>query len=410
MECDHVRGFDMEYNKLTRKLLAAGYTADDYPNYVTIDNYARNKNNLLDNYIGGFSYVRWWIYEKTFKTPCGMQCKGLTASIHLDMNGISWNYENDNPLITCPYHRLDCQKKHSLLFGSGNDITRSWCNVHLVDEEYVYEGSVEAVEKLEDDRIRREKVSFELARRGRTCDAHMHYDRDENEWKMNYDPINCGQLQCRGRHYGDDNKNICPILGRPLDKKKGNVFYDIKKTAERTDLKGTLFEGQIDTVIEKGIRYFSHPVSMDICKNVVKLCQDEIRWKVNMENHSDIFMALHEARLYKVEVINIRAEQRESRDLLQDLQDIKDGIHVYHASDMQLAAKRAKEERRKKSAEKATQQLRNKILKTGFASLDRTEERKARKMLTETEIDVLETKYQEEQKNKPVQMTLDDFM
>lgn len=49
-------------------------------------------------------------------------------------------------------------------------------------------------------------------------------------------------------------------------------------------------------------------------------------------------------------------------------------------------------------------------MKTGFASLDRTEERKARKMLTEIEIDVLETKYQEEQKNKPVQMTLDDFM
>lgn len=106
MECDHVRGFDMEYNKLTRKLLAAGYTADDYPNYVTIDSYARNKNNLLDNYSGGFSYVRWWIYEKTFKTPCGMQCKALTARIHLDMDGISWNYENDNPLITCPYHRL----------------------------------------------------------------------------------------------------------------------------------------------------------------------------------------------------------------------------------------------------------------------------------------------------------------
>ena len=58
-----------------------------------------------------------------------------------------------------------------------------------------------------------------------------------------------------------EGKLICPILGRPLDKAKGNVYYDIKKTYRRYDLDGTLFEGQIDTEIEKGIRFFEHPVS-----------------------------------------------------------------------------------------------------------------------------------------------------
>ena len=34
-------------------------------------------------------------------------------------------------------------------------------------------------------------------------------------------------------------------------------------------------------------------------------------------------------------VLNIRSEQRESRDLIQDLQDIQSGIKITHASDTQ---------------------------------------------------------------------------
>ena len=37
---------------------------------------------------------------------------------------------------------------------------------------------------------------------------------------------------------------MCPVLGHELDKKKGNVFYDVKISYLRNDLNGTLFEGQ----------------------------------------------------------------------------------------------------------------------------------------------------------------------
>ena len=56
------------------------------------------------------------------------------------------------------------------------------------------------------------------------------------------------------------------MLGHELDKKRGNVFYDVKISYLRNDLNGTLFEGQVDTQIIKGKKLFDHPVSMDICK------------------------------------------------------------------------------------------------------------------------------------------------
>ena len=37
--------------------------------------------------------------------------------------------------------------------------------------------------------------------------------------EMNYDPYYCGRRRCVG---------TCPVLGHELDKKRGNVFYDVK--------------------------------------------------------------------------------------------------------------------------------------------------------------------------------------
>ncbi len=40
-----------KYNLLTQRLLAEGYTAEDYPDYVTIrESSCFSKGNLLDNF------------------------------------------------------------------------------------------------------------------------------------------------------------------------------------------------------------------------------------------------------------------------------------------------------------------------------------------------------------------------
>lgn len=42
-------------------------------------------------------------------------------------------------------------------------------------------------------------------------------------------------------------------------------------------------------------------------------------------------LELYVDKSMKMEIVNIRIEQRESRDLLQDLQDIRAGIQITHA-------------------------------------------------------------------------------
>lgn len=104
-----------------------------------------------------------------------------------------------------------------------------------------------------------------------------------------------------------------------------------------------MFEGTEWKNIEKGLKVFDRPVSLDICKAFVKIQSDSIleRWKLN--HHSDMWFD----RSLRVKVLNIRAEDRESRDLLQDLQDIRDGYVISHASD---TAKRKKEQKKEKNS------------------------------------------------------------
>lgn len=402
------------YNELTKRLLAEGYSADNHPNYVYPGRTCQSKTDPLDNLDGGFEYYRWYVYEKAFRTPCGLMCKGTSCMTGLSINGVEFSFENDMPTVHCPYYKCDCELKDKRLMNPDSAI-KDWCNVHMTDEKYQYEGSLEAELKLWDDQIRRDKISFDLQHNGRTCENHMYYDKDKGEWVMNYNPCDCGKSRCNG-FWGRklvEGKLICPILGRPLDKAKGNVYYDIKKTYRRYDLDGTLFEGQIDTEIEKGIRFFEHPVSMDICKNVVKLCQDEIRWKVNSNYHSELFFAEYHGKYFKIEILNIRAEQKESRDLLQDMEDIRNGIRVYRASDSEKSEKKIKSEKRQKAKEKKIAALEKRVLEIGYGNMESFEQNKVCKYLDFDRIDELEAIREQklaDVKNKPQQITLADFM
>lgn len=70
-----------------------------------------------------------------------------------------------------------------------------------------------------------------------------------------------------------------------------------------------------------------------------------------------------------MEVCNIRAEQKESRDLMQDLEDIRAGATITHESDIQKSQKREKSERRKANQKRKIEQLEKKLLKVGYDNL-----------------------------------------
>lgn len=392
-----------EYNLLTRRLLEAGYTVENYPEYVTVDVPCGMEKNL-DNYHGGFTFQRWWVFEQTFKTPCGLLCKGLHCHSGMWYMGVNWSYEDDMATVSCPYDKKGCGLKHRYL--QGHNVLRFWCEVHMTDEEYCYENSVEGALKLHDDEVRKKEASFNLQKQGRTCRRHMFFNRDAQEWEMHYDPYQCGQERCGG---------MCPVLGHELDRKKGNVFYDVKTRRLRQDLEGTLFEGQVDTSVVKGLKLFEHPVSLDICKACVKLCQDRIKGKVRSRYSRELFFAEYHGKEFSVEVLNVRAERREARDLVQDLEDIRAGVQVAHASDMEKRKMEKKRERRQQLHEAAVKRLEKKLLEAGYSQLKEfsIDRHHADKWLGAERIAQLEQMRQElemEKQGQPVQLCLPDMM
>ena len=208
-----------------------------------------------------------------------------------------------------------------------------------------------------------------------------------------------------GANYG-----FCPILGKELDKKKGNVYYDLKKSGRRREGEQlSLFDGEEWTTITKGLKVFDKPVSLDICRAYIKVQQDEILEKWEMNN---AFYRLIDKSL-KAEVLNVRAARTEARDLMQDLQDIQNGITVYHKSDLQKSEQTRKKEQRQQAQEKKIERLERKLITFGYENLQAVDRMRADKWLKPERLEELEEIRQKravEEKNQPVQMSMADFM
>lgn len=400
-----------EYNELTKQLLTAGYHADHYPNdkvYIPHGS-ALESGNPLHNLYGGFEFRRAYSDSLVFQTGCGKYVLGKNVLSDMSYQGIDWKLENYNPVVRCPYDKPECPDNDPLLYGmmGGGLCIQCWCACHPTDSPYDYENSIEKVDQDRHEEKERKYQEYADSHHGRVCRNHMYYDERTREWQLRYDPKDCALLRCSG---------FCPILGKELDRKKGNVYYDLKITRRRYDLDGTLFEGQIDTSIEKGIRKFKYPVSMDICRSYVKLCQENLIRDVRLNDyHSELFFAKYYGKLFRVEVLNIRAEQRESRDLTQDLQDIRDGIQICHASDTEKKNKAVKSERRKKAKAEKIARLEKKLLTIGYDnlephSLDRIHADKWLDAGRLAELETLRLQQIKEKQQEPRQITLENFL
>lgn len=395
-----------KYNKLTERLLEQGYTADDYPKdkvHIAGGCYSRN-GNPLDNIYGGFEYNRIYCHEFIYKTGCGIHVVGKNVISDMGFCGEEWCHENDNPVIRCPYDKPNCSMNDERLHGThgGGTCIQCFCVCHKTEEPYDYENSFEKAEKGRQEEKKQKYQEYSDAHAGRICNRHMNYNERTREWNMHYEPYLCAKM-CFSQN------NYCPILGRELSKKRGNVYYDLKRSGviKQSDAQMSLFDEKEWTHIEKGIRVFDKPCSMDICESFVRVQSDKISRDYKI-NHSREYLF---DKSLKVEIQNIRAESKPSRDLMQDLQDIQAGITITHASDLEKRRKEQKKEQRIQAKENRIEKLEKKLIMIGYKnlepySIDRVH---ADKWLSKERIAELEKIWRDKnQEVEPRQLTLEE--
>lgn len=345
-----------EYNLFTQKLFRQGYTFELFPDYAKLPNSYCSRE--LFDILGGFEYTRAYLNSKVYSTGCGLLCQGNEfTNGYLSYGGIDWKPENDNPVIQCPYRAGHCSLRHPVLehLNGGGLVKFSHCNCREVSKPYTYEESLRRVRDGQS-RIRREKYeAFRLQKQGHICPNHCHYDEWKGIWKQHYDPMECVKTCV---HIG----GTCELTHMPISPKKGNIFYDMKITRVRND--HTLFHGQEEITIQKGCRLLKTNTSITLCENILRYGKHGIFRK---EKDMQSWESLIDGK--KIEILNVRIEQRESRDLLEDLRDIQEGIQVVHASDQKKAAKEAKRQRKQERLKRRERKLKKKIVEQGWENI-----------------------------------------
>lgn len=395
-----------EYNNLTKRLLEEGYTASCYPEYVQICSSRFTGSDPLNNIAGGFEYKRYYRDSIVYKTGCGRYIMGNHVLDNMSYI-VEWSHENDNPVFRCPYDKPKCEYNDSRLYGTcgGSLCIQCWCTCHSTDEPYDYENSIEKEDKKRKEEKEQKYQEYVDAHDGRVCQNHMFYNERTRIWAQQYDPIRCAYMCFAQNGY-------CPILGRQLSKKRGNVYYDLKESGatKKIDDQIGLFDSDRWERATKGIRFLKKPCSMDICEAIVKTQTDKIK------HHYEINHSLEKMfdKTWKFEIYNIRAESKPSRDLLQDLQDLKEGIPIIYEDDQIKKRDAEKKIHRQKNKEKAIKRLEKKLIEIGYKNLPETsiDRVHADKWFGQDRLDELENIRQQkikEEWEKPVQLSLFDM-
>lgn len=321
-------------NELTERLLAEGYTKDNHPESVQWNGFRE------------FEYTFRHLKSLVWESPCGLlsDSRDVTCMGYMSFMGIDWRAENNNPTFNCPFKKLGCELNHEALKNR-----KTWgmvhCALHLTDKTYDYKNSFEKLWDEFEERMKQERIALYRRMKGYRqeiegygyCNCFI-WDSNKDRWRVRYDPLVCA----RGCGYIN---NICLLTGREIDRnKKANVFYDLKVI--RTRREGGLFDGEKIVSITKGKKVFSSPTPMMICEEYARRCKKDILDRERGNLHHELWHTDTE-----IETLNVRAERRESRDLLQDLQDMQEGLEVIHASDQIKAKAQAKRERKLKREE-----------------------------------------------------------
>ena len=395
-----------EYNELTKRLLAEGYTAEKHPAYVRVAGGQFGDGNALNNLYGGFEYLRMYADDRTYETPCGLLCKGRMA-MDLCYNGTTHSHENDNPVIHCPMCNNECSlRKATSIYG----VDGALCPVKPTSKPYDQIHSAEA-EKAKFEAWRSEKRDEYISKHLRHCPNHLRWDDKAKEWIFYYNPLNCRAYNCIGKK--------CPVLDKTIRPDKGNIYFDIEAEYPDKSKEGTFFEGERITEKTIGIQYFDKPELLDICEACIRAEKDHILWIIETNKVAKMYggWMLFRAKLGKIDfnykISNMRAEKRNVRDLEQDLQDAEDGTIIRSAAEEERREKAEKKERRDKAKEKKIEQARKLIIRKGLDGMEEYERKKVIKLLDSSDIVKAQHEHDAEQRRKenaPVQMSLFDML
>ena len=334
-----------EVNRLTARLLESGVALDD-PATWPEDVWRCDRAN--------FAYKRERQFTPTWESPCGLLIRS-----HGDFWGEVWVggefhcAENDNPLFECPRPGVPCD--HRLPYPAGMN-----CQFHRTDRVWTESGSCE---RLIRDRLARERQWREVQMRDHPGFDGFCANLRKNElpdgmfrYEKNYWLERCISLKCKNTQ--------CPCLGwKERDVRPANIFYDLY--IERRFTEGLVPYSEKSII--KGLKVFDKAVAMHDAELALRIWEKNPNARmlpsqmlrrldvaVNLENNigsKEVYFVRTHGKLHErecrvhAEIRNIRVARQEGRDLMQDLQDVRDGITVQHASDMQKAAKAQKNER-----------------------------------------------------------------
>lgn len=358
-----------EINELTRRLLAEGWKPEDTP---------PGTHPYVD-YYGGWTYTSEAICGMVWETPCGLLVEGSHfLNGYMSFNGVDWKTENGNPVITCPkFPSEPCLLRDPLLASQGHSLHLDdviyQCACHRTDRPYTYEGSVdEAHDQVWKEADKLWEV-FKAQHKGRVCRYQSHYGRTTKTWRTSYDPTDCVRMGC----------TYCDVLAKKTDQRRGNVFYDLRQSWIQ---KGEgFFPDQRKVRVEKGRKLLKKTASLTICEAIVQYGQRMIEDRIRLNYHHELFFD----KTLQIDVINLRAARVDTRDIMQDLQDIANGIEVVHEADSLKAAREQKRARRAAVKAQRIRKVEKMLLTHGWEELDDIWKRRAKKLLDEAQIDEL---------------------
>lgn len=377
----------MEINKLSQRLLSEGYTENETPPGC----------NPWNWYYGGWTYKYRERLNTVFETPCGLLLKRteMGHSGSMGYMGINWTEENDNATIICPYYdrTAPCELNHPLLEmqqNAGCHYERlHFCAVHETDRPYSYESSTRRVKDLADQEEDQLWQEFSEKHKGRVCRVHCRYNRKTKVWTAGYYPERCKSYAC----------SFCTVLQVEIDvSKKGNIFYDEKRTRQITG--EGLFEDYEQVTVVKGKRLLDKNIPLQKCEAIVKYGLREVKHNLQMKYHSELYLNPS----LKIEFVNFRAEKRESRDLLQDLNDVANGILVVHEADQVKRKAEDKRQRRKEAYNRKIAAAEKKIVQNGLDSLTGYQRERMERLLGEDRCYELNKKYLEKKLEQQISL------
>lgn len=366
-------------NKLTKRLLAEGWTQEQTPPGC----------RPWNQWHGGWEYTYQSRLDVVFETPCGLllERSEVSHSGYMSYMGIDWTEENDNATIICPYYdrTTPCTLNHPLL---EENVTAGchyeslhFCAVHETDKPFDYERSCRKVKDLAEAEEARLWQEFSDRHQGRACQNHCRYNRKTKTWRAGYYPMHCAQYGC----------TYCVVLQMEIDRtKKGNIFYD--KRITRLIRGEGIFQDQESTQVIKGIKLLDKSIPLQLCENIIKYGLHDVKDSLMLNHHWEMFMNPG----MTIEFINFRAEKKVTRDLLQDLEDTANGIAVCHAADVEKETAEAKKRRRDSARKRKAEAMEKKILNQGLDAFSGYQKERFERFLGDERCEELDQKYRDQ--------------